>query len=75
MKVKERLHQKIDGLSEKDLLWLEQQLEQLPTQTLSATEKTDLWKPLMRMLDTPEAEAAFEEATKRRPLTTRILSM
>ena len=73
MKVKERLHQKIDGLSEKDLLWLEQLLEQLPTVSLSAKEKTELWEPLMGMLETPEAEAAFDEAVKRRPLMTRPL--
>jgi hypothetical protein len=75
MKIRERLHQRIEGLGERDLLWLEQQLEQLPKVHLSAKEKTELWKPLMGMLETPEAEAAFEEAIKCRPLTSRVLDL
>jgi hypothetical protein len=70
MTVKERVLKRVEELDEARLSELERELEAKDKTALTLEEELRLWDELSRTLEdaSPEDRAAFEEATRRRPL-------
>ena len=68
MTIKERLHQRIEQMSEEELLRFERELNQNQRSQLSVEERLKLWDALAQEPQNEEDWAEFEAVTGRRPL-------